>query len=240
METNASKSVTSTQETEAFGRFIGGTGSTGNPFGGYHGAEGYRQDGDGPQGLEPYQKVGARYYDATFGRFLTRDTDLSQSPYAYCGGDPVNCTDPSGHEPTPPATFETTGSTGIVELSDGGLGCGGSSIFGDDSSSGSSTPSTPDGNGGQVTATPNSVTDTKGPDSITVTNPFGSGTTFTDTVHYPVAPGITAVGTESYTPGTGASNQSFGLNAIFGSGTLQVKVGSDGSYSAFGGFGFQF
>jgi hypothetical protein len=81
LETNASKSVTSTQETEAFGRFIGGTGSTGNPYG-FHGAEGYRQDGDGPAGLDPYQKVGARYYDATFGRFITRDTDLSQAAYA--------------------------------------------------------------------------------------------------------------------------------------------------------------
>ena len=73
--------MTSTQETEAFGRFIGGTGSTGNPYG-FHGAEGYRQDGDGPAGLDPYQKVGARYYDATFGRFITRDTDLSQAAYA--------------------------------------------------------------------------------------------------------------------------------------------------------------
>jgi hypothetical protein len=48
--------------------------------------------------LEPYQKVGARYYDATFGRFITRDTDLSQAAYAYCNGDPVNFSDPSGHE----------------------------------------------------------------------------------------------------------------------------------------------
>ncbi len=97
LTTNASQTVTSTQETEAFGRTIGTTGSTGSPFG-FRGADGYRSDGDGPAGLEPYQKVGARYYDATFGRFITRDTDLSQSPYAYCGGDPVNFSDPTGHD----------------------------------------------------------------------------------------------------------------------------------------------
>ena len=96
LETNSSQAVTSTQETEAFGRSIGGTGSPVSPYG-YHGAEGYRSDGDGPAGLEPYQKVGARYYDATFGRFITRDTDLSQPAYAYCDGDPVNNSDPTGH-----------------------------------------------------------------------------------------------------------------------------------------------
>ena len=96
LETNSSQAVTSTQETEAFGRSIGGTGSPVSPYG-YHGAEGYRSDGDGPAGLEPYQKVGARYYDATFGRFITRDTELSQAPYAYCDGDPVNFSDPTGH-----------------------------------------------------------------------------------------------------------------------------------------------
>ena len=46
----------------------------------------------------PYYKVGCRYYDPDAGRFISRDTDLSQSPYAYCGGDPVNFTDPSGHD----------------------------------------------------------------------------------------------------------------------------------------------
>jgi RHS repeat-associated protein len=118
LETNGSQTITSTQETEAFGRFIGGTGSTASPYG-YHGADGYRQDGDGPAGLEPYQKVGARYYDATFGRFLTRDTDLSQSPYAYCNGDPVNLSDPTGHEAGLPATFETMAHDGIAGLVDG-------------------------------------------------------------------------------------------------------------------------
>ena len=115
--------MTSTQETEAFGRSIGGTGATANPFGGFHGSEGYRSDGDGPQGLEPYQKVGARYYDATFGRFITRDTELDQAPYAYCDGDPVNCSDPSGHLPVniaspgvPTINGPAGTGTGILEL----------------------------------------------------------------------------------------------------------------------------
>lgn len=42
-------------------------------------------------------KVGARYYAPAVGAFLTRDTDLSQPAYAYCDGDPVNFSDPSGH-----------------------------------------------------------------------------------------------------------------------------------------------
>ena len=97
LTTSASQAIVSTQETEAFGRTLGTTGFTGSPFG-YHGGAGYRSDGDGPAGLEPYQKVGARYYDATFGRFITRDTDLSQAAYAYCDGDPVNFSDPTGHK----------------------------------------------------------------------------------------------------------------------------------------------
>ena len=43
-------------------------------------------------------QVGARYYDAQVGRFITRDTYLSQKPYQYCEHDPVNAVDPSGHE----------------------------------------------------------------------------------------------------------------------------------------------
>jgi hypothetical protein len=42
-------------------------------------------------------QVGARYYDAQVGRFVTRDTVLSQKPYLYCSHDPINHLDPSGH-----------------------------------------------------------------------------------------------------------------------------------------------
>jgi hypothetical protein len=41
--------------------------------------------------------VGARYYDAQVGRFISRDTYLDQHPYLYCDHDPVNAVDPSGH-----------------------------------------------------------------------------------------------------------------------------------------------
>jgi len=45
-------------------------------------------------------KVGARYYDPAIGRFTSRDSDITQSAYVYCNGDPVNLTDPSGHGPS--------------------------------------------------------------------------------------------------------------------------------------------
>ena len=53
---------------------------------------GYRNDGDA--GLS---HIGARYYDAQVGRFISRDTYLDQKPYLYCEHDPVNHLDPSGH-----------------------------------------------------------------------------------------------------------------------------------------------
>ena len=53
---------------------------------------GYRNDGDG--GLI---HVGARYYDPLVGRFITRDTILSQHAYLYCNHNPVNYLDPTGH-----------------------------------------------------------------------------------------------------------------------------------------------
>ncbi|MCG1024491.1 RHS repeat-associated core domain-containing protein, partial [Dehalobacter sp.] len=47
--------------------------------------------------------LNARYYEAGIGRFLTKDNVLGNpgniqtlNRYAYCGGDPVNCVDPSG------------------------------------------------------------------------------------------------------------------------------------------------
>ena len=55
---------------------------------------GYRSEGDAGLTL-----VGCRFYDAQVGRFITRDTHLDQAPYAYCDGDPVNATDPSGNNP---------------------------------------------------------------------------------------------------------------------------------------------
>ena len=90
--TNSSQSVTGTQNYDAFGNAIGSSGSTSSPFG-YGATSGYRADGDAGLLL-----VGARYYDAQVGRFITRDTYLDQHPYLYCNHDPVNYKDPTGHD----------------------------------------------------------------------------------------------------------------------------------------------
>jgi RHS repeat-associated protein len=67
------------------------TGSSTDPYK-FAATSGYRDDGDA--GLS---HVGARYYDAQVGRFITRDTELDQHPYLYCHHDPVNNVDPTGH-----------------------------------------------------------------------------------------------------------------------------------------------
>ena len=70
--------------------------SSGSSTGAYQfgATSGYRAEGDAALTL-----VGCRSYDAQVGRFITRDTNLDQKPYAYCDGDPVNAVDPSGHSP---------------------------------------------------------------------------------------------------------------------------------------------
>ncbi len=89
--TNGSETVTGTINFEAFGQTAGTTGSSSSPYM-YAGAWGYRTDGDaGPM------HVGARYYDAQVGRFITRDTVLSEHPYLCCEHDAVNWVDPSGN-----------------------------------------------------------------------------------------------------------------------------------------------
>jgi len=40
-----------------------------------------------------------RYYDPPTQQFLSRDTLLTQLPYAYVNGNPLNWRDPSGHFP---------------------------------------------------------------------------------------------------------------------------------------------
>ena len=92
--TNASQTVIGTLNQDAFGNTVGSTGSSANPYM-YATTSGYRNDGDA--GLT---HVGARYYDAQVGRFITRDTQLDQAPYLYCDHDPVHALDPSGHAPT--------------------------------------------------------------------------------------------------------------------------------------------
>jgi RHS repeat-associated protein len=90
--TNASQTVTGTINYDAFGQTVGTTGSSTNPYM-FAATWGYRNDGDA--GL---MHVGARYYDAEGGRFITRDTVLSEHPYLYCEHEPVSRVDPSGDE----------------------------------------------------------------------------------------------------------------------------------------------
>ncbi len=100
LTTDGSRNVTSSNAPDAFGV----ASSTANTASAYlwNGGAGYRTENVSPLGLGlnySFQKVGDRYYDPTLGCFLTRDTYLNQKPYAYCDGDPVNFSDPSGHRP---------------------------------------------------------------------------------------------------------------------------------------------
>jgi RHS repeat-associated protein len=90
--TNSSQTVIGTISYDAFGQTVGTTGTSTNPYM-FAATWGYRTDGDA--GL---MHVGARYYDAQVGRFITRDTVLSEHPYLYCEHEPVNSVDPSGHQ----------------------------------------------------------------------------------------------------------------------------------------------
>ena len=219
--TSSSQAITSTQETEAFGRTLATTGSTSTPFG-YHGAAGYRQDGDGPAGLEPYQKVGARYYDATYGRFITRDTDLSQSPYAYCGGDPVNSDDPSGHNPHA-GNNEGTMKIPIPATNNGnlkstslypGLGSGPPSGFtGSVSTQGLTTTAS-------ITSAPVTLTGVSNNGQLTS---FGTGST----IHIDNNLGITF--TDSVSQTTASNSSSVGASLTFNNVTISYSQSSTGA-----------
>ena len=93
--TNSSQTVTGTLTLDGFGQTVTSTGSSTNPYM-FGATSGYRTEGDA--GL---MKVGARYYDAQVGRFITRDTVLTEHPYLYCDSDPINYVDPSGHWKVP-------------------------------------------------------------------------------------------------------------------------------------------
>ncbi len=129
--TNAGQQITSANRSDAFGvgSFMGGTASAYS----FQASSGYRQDGIAPTGLSvgySYQKVGARYYDPTLGCFLTRDTDLSQSPYAYCDGDPVDGFDPSGHKVTFDPSFKPSQGLSLTVTYSAGSGSSTTTIRG--------------------------------------------------------------------------------------------------------------
>ncbi len=95
--TTQGRTQTDTRETDAFGN-LWGPGSnlaTPTPFG-YAGAWGYQTDAD--SGL---MLLGHRYYDASVGRFISRDpAQAGYNWYVYTHNDPVNWVDPEGLDPT--------------------------------------------------------------------------------------------------------------------------------------------
>ncbi|MCX6361682.1 MAG: RHS repeat-associated core domain-containing protein, partial [Armatimonadetes bacterium] len=122
--TNSSQTVTGSVNFEAFGQVAGSTGSSANPTI-YAGDWGYRNDGDA--GL---MHVGARYYDAQVGRFITRDTVLGEHPYLYCEHEPVGFVDPSGHVTVLGVTVTWGWAGGLVGGAIGGRGGGVGIIIG--------------------------------------------------------------------------------------------------------------
>jgi RHS repeat-associated protein len=83
-----------------YGNSVSSDGTATNPFQ-WNGGSGYYSDSE--SGL---QKVGARYYEAATGRWISQDSLLvAGSPadsqavnrYLYCRSEPVSDSDPSGH-----------------------------------------------------------------------------------------------------------------------------------------------
>jgi RHS repeat-associated protein len=67
---------------------------------GFGGQNGYFTDSDTAAGLVC---LGHRYYDPSTGRFINRDPigyAGGENLYAFCGGNPVNCKDPTGKDIT--------------------------------------------------------------------------------------------------------------------------------------------
>lgn len=91
-QSNTSQTVTATKQYDAFGMLVSSTGTWKGLFS-YGGPFGYQEDGD--SGLK---LLGHRYYDASTGRFLTRDKIKDgRNWYVYCGGDPLKRADSSGN-----------------------------------------------------------------------------------------------------------------------------------------------
>ena len=90
-QTSSSQSVTDTKRYDAFGMLIASSGSNPTPFG-FVGGSQYQTDTD--SGL---MLLGHRYYDASIGRFISRDPIYAgDNWYAYCENNPLGGTDPEG------------------------------------------------------------------------------------------------------------------------------------------------
>ncbi len=89
--TNSAQTKTDSLDTDAFGMNVAVTGTTPTPFG-FAGQHGYQNDS-----VTGLMRLGHRYYDASVGRFLSRDPiQDGYNWYAYCNNDPVNHVDPEG------------------------------------------------------------------------------------------------------------------------------------------------
>ncbi len=89
--TNSSQTDSGTRRYDAFGAVVSSSGSWASPWG-YAGKFGYQEDADAG-----YQLLGHRYYDASTGRFLTRDpVKDGRNWYSYCDNSPVDGVDSNG------------------------------------------------------------------------------------------------------------------------------------------------
>lgn len=92
--TNSSQTVTASRERDAWGNVVFSSGTLAGPFG-FVGGQGYQQDPD--SGL---MLLGARYYDPSVGRFLSRDPIRFRGGdpclYRYCQNRPTTSCDPAG------------------------------------------------------------------------------------------------------------------------------------------------
>jgi RHS repeat-associated protein len=90
-QTSTSQTVVASKQYDAFGNEVSSSGTWQGPLQ-YGGAFGYYTDTD--YGLK---HLGARYYDPTTGRFLSRDPIKDgRNWYAYARGNPVGFGDPTG------------------------------------------------------------------------------------------------------------------------------------------------
>jgi len=86
----STSSIVASRVYDAYGMIRSATGTWAGPFG-YAGGYGYQEDETG------LRLLGHRYYDASTGRFLTRDPIKDgRNWYSYCDGDPINAADPTG------------------------------------------------------------------------------------------------------------------------------------------------
>jgi len=89
-QSSPAQALTGTRQYDAFGNLATSTGTWTGPFG-YAGGFGYQEDATG------LRLLGHRLYDASTGRFLTRDPIKDgRNWYAYCESDPISFADPNG------------------------------------------------------------------------------------------------------------------------------------------------